>query len=215
MREGARLQCLVNPLAARELEFELPPAERARSVFVVGGGPAGMESARLLALRGHRVTLVERERELGGQLRLAAKAPVFQNVETEAPVLLKLVEFLARQLSKAGVDVRLARRVTAELVQELRPEVVVLATGASYRRPLGWIIPRLLDARWARTRMLKTLLTKRAAKRLFYSWLRRPNVGLERRLRALGLEVHRIGDCHWPGRTPEAMLEAARLAYRL
>ena len=215
MREGGRLQCLVNPLAARETEFELRPADRSRSVLVVGGGPAGMEAARLLALRGHRVALVEREPKLGGQLQLAAKAPVFQNVETEAPILLKLVAFLARQLSKAGVDVRLARTVTAELVRELRPEVVVLATGASYRGPLGWIIPRLLNSRWARARALRALLTKRTVKRLFYSKLRKPNVGLERRLRALGLEVYSVGDCHRPGKTPEAMLEAATLGYRL
>jgi len=215
MREGARLQCLVNPLAAREPEFELRPASRPRSVLVIGGGPAGMEAARLLALRGHRVTLVERERELGGQLRLAAKAPVFQNVETDAAVLLRLVAFLTRQLAKAGVDVRLGRAATAELVQELRPEVIVLATGASYRGPLDPIIRHLLGSRWARARALKSLLTTPAVKRLFYSALRKPNVGLERPLRARGLEVHRIGDCQKPGKTPEAMLEATRLAYRL
>ncbi len=215
MREGARLHCLVNPRAARELELELRPAGRPRSALVVGGGPAGMEAARLLALRGHRVTLVERERQLGGQLRLAAKAPVFQNVETEAATLLKLVQFLARQLGKAGVDVRLGRAATVELVQELRPEVVVLATGASYRRPLGWVIPRLLDSRWARARALKTLLTKRVIKQLLHERLRTPNVGLERRLRALGLDVYRIGDCHRPGTTPKAMRDAATLAYRL
>lgn len=62
---------------------------------------------------------------------------------------------------------------------------------------------------------MKTLLTKPGIKRLFYSVLRTPNAGPETRLRALGLEVHRIGDCHRPGKTPEAMLEAARLAYRL
>ena len=215
MREGARLQCLVNPLAARETELTLRPADHPRRVLVVGGGPAGMEVARLLARRGHRVALVERARELGGQLRLAAKAPVFQSVETDAPVLLRLVEFLARQIAMAGVDVQLARTVTVELVRELRPDVVVLATGASYRRPLGWIIPRLLSSRWARSRALRTLSTKRAFKKLLESGLRKPNVGLERSLRALGLEVHRIGDCHRPGRTPAAMLDAATLGHRL
>lgn len=111
-------------------------------------------------------------------------------------------------------------------MQELRPEgwgahppeVVVLATGASYRWPLGPIVRRLLDsrwARWARSRALKRLLTIPAIKRLFYSALRTPNVGLDRRLRALGLEVHCVGDCRTPGKTPEAMLDATRLAYRL
>jgi hypothetical protein len=140
---------------------------------------------------------------------------VFQNVETDAAVLLRLVEFLARQLAKAGVDVRLGRAVSVDLVQELRPEVIVLATGASYRRPLGRVIPRLLDSRWARARALKRLLTTPAVTRVFYSALRKPNAGLERRLRALGLEVYRVGDCQSPGKTPAAMLGAARLAYRL
>jgi hypothetical protein len=215
MREGARIQCLVNPVAGRETEFELRPAGRPRTILVVGGGPAGMEAARLLAWRGHRVTLVERERELGGQLRLAAKAPVFQNVETEPAALLKLVEFLSWRLSRAGVDVRLGQDATTGLVRQFQPDAVVLATGASYRRPLGHVIPRLLDSRWARGRALKTLLKRPVVKRLFYSALRTPNAGLERRLPTLGLEVHRIGDCHRPGRTPEAMLEAARLASRL
>ena len=215
MREGDRLHCLVNPLAAREPEFELRPAIAPRSVLVVGGGPAGMETARLLALRGHRVTLVDRARELGGALRLAARAPIFQHVETDPAVLLRIVTFLGRQLAKAGVDVQLGRTVTAALVQELRPDVVVLATGASYRGPLGPVVRGVLASRWARARALKRLLTTPRVKRLFYSTLRTPNAGLERRLRALGFEVHRVGDCHTPGKTPEAMLEAARLAYRL
>jgi 2,4-dienoyl-CoA reductase-like NADH-dependent reductase (Old Yellow Enzyme family) len=216
MREGARLHCLVNALAAREPEFELRPASRPRRVLVVGGGPAGMESARALALRGHSVTLVERERELGGQLRLAARAPVFQNVETDAPVLLRIVDFLARQLAAAGVEVRLGQEATAALVKEWRPDVVVLAAGASYRGPLGPVVRRLLGSRWGRARVLARLLAMPAAKRLgSSSALRKPNAGLWRRLQALGVEVHRIGDCHTPGRTPDAMLDAARLAYRL
>ena len=161
------------------------------------------------------MTLVERQRELGGQLRLAARAPVFQNVETDAAVLLRLVAFQARQLEEARVDVRLGRTVTAELVQELRPDVIVLATGAFYRGPLEGIIRRLLDSRWAHARVLTRLLTIPAVKRLFYSALRTPNAALEPRLRALGFEVHRIGDCQKPGKTPEAMLSATRLAYRL
>jgi len=183
MREGDQLHCLVNPLAARESEFELRPAAEPRSVLVVGGGPAGMEAARLLALRGHRVTLAEREHELGGQLRLAARAPVFQNVETDPAVLLRLVTFLARQLGKVGVDVQLARTVTPALVRQLRPDVIVLATGAAYRPPLGPLVRGLLRSRWRHGRTLKWLLTRRTVKSWFYSTLRKPNARLERRLR--------------------------------
>ena len=174
-----------------------------------------MEAARLLAQRGHRVTLVERERELGGQLRLAARAPVFQNVETDPAVLLRLVAFQARQLAAAAVEVRLGQAVTTDLVDELRAEVVVLATGASYRGGLGLVIRRLLGSRWGRARAVERLLGHPAVKRLFYTRLRRPNAALEQPLRARGVDVHRIGDCQRPGKTPEAMLDATRLAYRL
>lgn len=149
-------------------------------------------------------------------LNVAGSTPLAEeDLKVGRLVLLKLVAFLARRLAKAGVDVRLGRVATAGLVQELEPDAIVLATGASYRRPLGRVIPLLLASRWAQSRALKSLLKKPGVKRLFSSGLRRPNVGLERRLRASGFEVHRIGDCHRPGRTPEAMLEAARLAYRL
>ena len=215
MREGARIQCLVNAMAGREVQFELRPVPRPRSVMVVGGGPAGMEAARVLALRGHRVVLVEQSDRLGGQLRLAARAPIFQNVETDASVLLRFVEFLGRQLGTVGVAVKLGQAVTPRLVNELKPEVVVLATGASYRVPFRWLIPRLLDSRWARAGSLKALLGRTVVKRLVYSVLRTPNSRLERHIRELGVEVHRIGDCHRPGKTPEAMVEALTLAYRL
>ena len=72
---------------------------------------------------------------------------------------------------------------------------------------------RCYNAAFAATRA--RLLTPPGVKRFFYSTLRRPNAGLEPRLRALGLDVHRIGDCRTPGKTPEAMLDAVRLAYRL
>jgi 2,4-dienoyl-CoA reductase-like NADH-dependent reductase (Old Yellow Enzyme family) len=214
MRDGNQIQCLVNPLAGREGDYQLAPANPPRHVVVVGGGPAGMEAARILALRGHRVILYERCARLGGQLRLAAKAPVFQNVETKAEVLLKIVAFQARQLDSMGVQVHLAQPFTPQHLATLQPEVIVLATGASYRWPFRWL-PRLLDTSWGRSRMLKTLLHKGMVKRLFYSVIRKPNRRLFQRLQSAGIDVRRVGDCHQPGKTPEAIAEATALAYRL
>ncbi|MFZ1058844.1 MAG: FAD-dependent oxidoreductase, partial [Candidatus Rokuibacteriota bacterium] len=209
MREGDRIKCLVNPWAGREGQRRTTAADRSRRILVVGGGPAGMEAARLLAERGHRVVLVERRGELGGELRLAAKAPLFQNVETNAPVVLKFVEFLARQLEKAGVEVRLGEPVTPRLIDELKPETVVLATGASYRVPFRWFIPRLVESPWGRSRVVKVLLTKNWVRRFFYSVMRKPNDGLYRHVRRSGIQVQRIGDCKQPRKTVEAVLEAA------
>lgn len=90
--------------------------------MVVGGGPGGMEAARVAALRGHSVTLYERQRELGGQL-VPASAPPYKHE------LLKLRDYLARQLEKAGVTVRLGADVTPELVQREKPDAFVSAIG--------------------------------------------------------------------------------------
>lgn len=209
MREGDRVKCLVNPWAGREGQRRTTAADRPKRILVVGGGPAGMEAATLLAERGHRVVLVERGGELGGQLRLAAKAPLFQNVETRASVVLKFVEFLARQLQRTGVEVKLGEMVTPRFIDELKPEFVVLATGASYRVPFRWFIPLLVESRWGRSRAVKGLLTKKWVRRLFYSAVRKPNDGLYRHLRRSGVEVERIGDCKQPRKTVEAVLDAA------
>ncbi|GIX47517.1 MAG: hypothetical protein KatS3mg131_1728 [Candidatus Tectimicrobiota bacterium] len=214
MRDGHPLSCLVNPWVGQEGREVLKPVARPRRVLVVGGGPAGMEAARLLALRGHRVALYEQRPQLGGQLLLAAKAPLFQNVETRAEVLLRFVAFLARQLERAGVEVHLGQRVTPPQVARLQPEVVVLATGATYRLPFLWL-PWLLSCGWGRGRRWQRLLRQPWVKRLLFEVVRKPVAHLARPLRAAGLEVVCIGDCLRPGKTPEAMAAAAALADRL
>jgi 2,4-dienoyl-CoA reductase-like NADH-dependent reductase (Old Yellow Enzyme family)/thioredoxin reductase len=120
--------CAVNPRAGREGEpsLALAPAARPRRVLVAGGGPAGLEAARLLAQRGHAVTLCEREPELGG-LALAAVAAEPNN----APLLAELL----RAVATAKIEVRLASTVTPALVAELDPDAVVIAIGARRARP--------------------------------------------------------------------------------
>jgi 2,4-dienoyl-CoA reductase (NADPH2) len=121
-----RTVCAVNPACGREAELAIEPAKPPRRVVVVGGGPAGMEAARIAALRGHRVTLLEKEERLGGTL--------FFSSLVYAPNG-RLVDWLETQVRKAGVEVRLGAAATLERVRALAPDVVLVATGARRAKP--------------------------------------------------------------------------------
>lgn len=123
--------CTVNAAAGREGEYEIKPAKVIKKIAIIGGGPAGMEAARVLALRGHKVVLYEKEARLGGQIGLATALP--HKRERIEP----LITYLATQLSKLNVEVNLNTDANLKLVKSLKPDVVVLATGAT---PL---IPRM------------------------------------------------------------------------
>ncbi len=118
---GGTVRCAVNPETAFEQEDWLAPAASVRHIAVVGGGPAGMETARRLALRGHRVTLIERSGQLGGTLRFASIA--YDANE-------RLLAWLIREIRESTVTVRLSTEATPELLRTLAAEVVVVATGA-------------------------------------------------------------------------------------
>jgi 2,4-dienoyl-CoA reductase (NADPH2) len=128
--EGIGWGCAVNPAAGREQRFSerfMAPAPAARRVVIVGGGPAGLEAARIAAMRGHTVTVLERRERLGGGLALWAELP-------GRGALRSFVNFLTRRMSDLHVDVRTGVDASAETVLELTPEVVILATGSRYRR---------------------------------------------------------------------------------
>ncbi len=131
MIEGKYLSCTVNPQTGREKELAIFPAPQKKSVLVIGGGPAGMEAARVAALRGHRVALWEKNGELGGNL-IAAAVPAFKSD------LRLLIQYLSGQIKKLGVKIRFHQETTPEKVKKAHPDVVILAVGA---RPLLPDIP--------------------------------------------------------------------------
>jgi 2,4-dienoyl-CoA reductase-like NADH-dependent reductase (Old Yellow Enzyme family)/thioredoxin reductase len=118
-----RVECLVNPTLGREQEMAVVPTDAPRKVMVIGGGPGGLDVAWVAAKRGHEVHLYERQRTLGGQLLLGA-------VTSYKRELLTLIEYQKKQIEKHGVRCHLGVNVTPGLIAEVRPDVVVLATGS-------------------------------------------------------------------------------------
>jgi mycofactocin system FadH/OYE family oxidoreductase 2 len=122
--KGMPIACTVNPAAGREGRLgEAAPAEVPSRWVVVGGGPAGMKAAVTLARRGHRVTLLEQEPKLGGQVNLILRTPGRNEFGW-------ITRDLEVQLRKSGVEVRLGVEGTAEVVRGLAPDGVIVATGA-------------------------------------------------------------------------------------
>lgn len=123
LSEADPLACAVNPLVGHERKSDVPAAREAQKVVVVGGGPAGMEAARVAASMGHRVTLFEKADELGGQLILASIPP--EKREKIEP----FTNYMVSQVRKSRIEVRLGVEADQALIEGEEPDVVILATG--------------------------------------------------------------------------------------
>lgn len=118
-------RCALNPRTMQEKKFEIKPARKVRKVAVIGGGIGGMETARIAAMRGHKVTLYEKSDRLGGVF-IAAAAPDFKEKDK------RLIEWYKRQLSKLPVEIKFGTEIKDPAA--LDADVVVVATGAKPRR---------------------------------------------------------------------------------
>ncbi len=129
--QGEPMRCIYNPVIGREREWgTLDQAAVPRRVLVIGGGPAGLEAARVAAQRGHRVVLLEAQPDLGGAVRITARQPGREE-------MLRIATWLADQAQAAGVDIRAGTPATVDRVRAERPDVVILAAGARSPEPDG------------------------------------------------------------------------------
>lgn len=118
------VQCAVNVRAGREKEFDhLTQIQEKRHVVIIGGGPGGMEAARVLSEKGYQITLFEKDDKLGGQLHLVSK-PIHKEKMNW------FIEFQRNELERLGVDVRLNTEPRIDMIKAMNPYAVILATGA-------------------------------------------------------------------------------------
>ena len=125
LQTKTQFACAVNPRSGHEFRLNLTekPAQRKKRVLIAGGGPAGLQAAAAAAGRGHEVILAEQSDSLGGLLRFSDHDPL----KTE---LKRLKDYLIRQAEQSGAEIRLHTAVTPALVEELRPDALLLALGS-------------------------------------------------------------------------------------
>lgn len=125
------VSCVFNPLTGHESEIVIKPADTKKKILVIGGGPAGLEAARVAAERGHSVVLFEKTGRLGGQFLIAGTAP-HKEIFTDSAI------HLGYRAQKAGVDVRLYTEASPDNITAVKPDEIIIAAGSD---PLTLNIP--------------------------------------------------------------------------
>jgi 2,4-dienoyl-CoA reductase (NADPH2) len=132
---GNQIRCRINPRLGKEWKSSYSTATVKKKVIVAGGGPAGMEAAAVAAKRGHKVHLYEKNKKLGGLLLLAS---IIKGSETED--LQEIIDYYKYQMKVLGVGVSLGKAVDLSLIEELKPDVLVIATGGQHSTPkISWV----------------------------------------------------------------------------
>ena len=122
------VRCSVNPEAGNEARFRFTKTGQSKQVWIIGGGPGGLKSAEIAASRGHKVTLFEKESILGGRVRIGATPP-------QKAVLNEFIDYLEGRARAYGTHIELGKEFTEDMVDSGKPDVLIVATGASPKFP--------------------------------------------------------------------------------
>ena len=122
------VRCSVNPETGNETQLRYSKADRSKTVWVIGAGPGGLKTAEIAAVRGHQVKIFERKSQLGGRVRLGATPP-------KKDVLNEFMDYLERRVKALGVAIEMGKAFAADMLDPVRPDAVVVATGASPQFP--------------------------------------------------------------------------------
>lgn len=133
------LTCFQNALLGNEEKYRMDPVEKVKKVLIIGGGPGGLEAARVARKRGHQVTLLEKSPRLGGQMLLASIPPHKQTLS-------KAMDWLTREVDREGVEIKLNTEGNEENIAKENPDVVIVATGARPISPDSFSGPKVLTA---------------------------------------------------------------------
>ena len=117
------ITCVQNLALGREEQYLQPPVSQPKNVLIAGGGPGGLEAARTAALRGHRVMLFEKDGYLGGQTKLVSIPPA-------KDIYCEVAKSRIKAITDLGVDIRMGQRLTADMVKQIKPDVLIIATGS-------------------------------------------------------------------------------------
>jgi len=212
MRGGKQLGCLVNPTAAHELQYpSMTPKVAGERIAVIGAGPAGLSYAAIVSTQ-NNVTIFDKNLQVGGAWLLAARAPRFQEVKSNPASFENFCQQLQQTCKMQGVNFQMGVHLQENDARLFGFDRIVIATGASYRFRLGWLVNLLLHPWIAKLPVIESIFTSEALKNWFYYKARSPKLPTWMIDKKIAPKVQVIGDAKTPGKSDSAIQSAFSLA---